>query len=78
MEKYWLITQDWDHYDMKRPVWRSPVGNEDVKEFTRKLYKAALNPLFVARKVLSVNTLDDFRYYLKAAKKVFAHISDFS
>ena len=74
----WLLTEDWNRYDMKESVWKSPMDNKDVMQFTQGLYKAALNPIFIGRKILSIRGLDDLKFYLRAAKKVFAHITDFS
>ena len=76
-ENDWLITEDWDDYDMKQSVWKSPVTNEDVLEFTRGLYKAALNPAFILRKMVSIRSIDDIRFLFRAGAKVFAHMADF-
>jgi len=76
-ENDWLITEDWDDYDMKQSVWKSPVSNEDVLEFTRGLYKAALNPTFILRKMVSIRSIDDIRFLFRAGAKVFAHMADF-
>ena len=73
----WLLTEDWDHYDMKQSVWNSPVSNQDVLRFTQGLYKSALNPRFIIRKVVSIRDMDDIKFLYRAAKKVFAHITDF-
>ena len=76
-ENDWLLTEDWDDYDMRRSVWKSPVSNDDVLQFTRDLYKAALTPAFIARKMKSIRSVDDIKYMVRAGAKVFAHISDF-
>lgn len=76
-ENNWLLTEDWDHYDMKQSVWDSPVSNQDVLRFTQGLYKSALNPRFIIRKVVSIRNIDDIKFLYGAAKKVFAHIADF-
>lgn len=73
----WLLTEDWDDYDMKRSVWKSPVSNDDVLQFTRDLYKAALTPAFIARKIKSLRSVDDIKFLVRAGAKVFAHIADF-
>lgn len=74
----WLITKNWNDYDMRTSVWKSSINNKDLKNLTQGLYKAALNPIFLGRKVLSIRGLDDLKFYVRAAKKVFAHITDFS
>lgn len=76
-KKGWLLTEDWDRYDMRESVWRSPVTSEDVKRLTQGLYKAALNPRFIARKIFSVRNMDDLRYLWMASRKLLGHLTDF-
>lgn len=73
----WLTSENWGDYDMKQSVWKSPVNNADVLRFTQGLYKAALSPAFIARKVLSIRSVDDIKFLARAGAKVFAHIADF-
>lgn len=73
----WLTTEDWDDYDMKRSVWKSPVDNADVLRFTQELYKAALSPAFILRKILSIRNVDDVRFLTRAGRKLLAHLTDF-
>ena len=77
-ERGWLTTLDWDKYDMKQSVWKSPVDNDDVLKFTQGLYKAALNPIFIARKIISIRSIDDIKFLARAAKKLLGHLADFS
>ncbi|HBG47730.1 MAG TPA: B12-binding domain-containing radical SAM protein [Deltaproteobacteria bacterium] len=74
----WLLTEDWDRYDMRESVWRSPISEDDVKKLTKGLYKAALNPLFITRKVLKIRSVDDLRFLFMAGMKLMGHLSDFS
>lgn len=73
----WLLTEDWEKYDMKQSVWKSPINNDDVLCFTQELYKAALNPIFVFRKLSKIRNLDDIKFLYRAAKKFFGHLIDF-
>jgi len=70
----WLTTENWDDYDMSRSVWRSPVSNEDVLQFKNELYKAALTPAFLLRKVLSIRSVDDIAFFYRAAQKLIGHL----
>lgn len=76
-EQGWLLTEDWDRYDMRESVWKSPVSNEDVMQFTQDLYKAALTPKFIFRKLMSVRKLDDLSFFVRAGLKVIGHLADF-
>ncbi len=70
----WLTTLDWDEYDMRQSVWKSPISNDDVLQFKNELYKAALSPAFLIRKVLSIRSLDDIAFFYRAAGKLIGHL----
>ena len=76
-EKGWLLTEDWDRYDMKESVWKSPISSDDVMKLTQDLYKAALTPQFLMHKMLSIRNLSDVQYLWKAGIKVIGHLADF-
>jgi len=73
----WLLTEDWDRYDMKESVMASPISNEDIKELSQKLYKSFVSPQFIIRKIYSVRNIDDLRFLWRASKKLIGHLIDF-
>ncbi len=73
----WLLTEDWDRYDMRESVWKSPVSNGDILKFTRSLYTSALSPAFILRKIFTVKNISDIKFLFKAAKKMLGHFADF-
>ncbi len=76
-EEGWLATEDWDDYDMRRPVMRVPYPEAELMRLVRGMYSVAFDPVFLARQILSVRSLDDLRFLGRAGKKVFAHLRDF-
>ncbi len=76
-ENGWLLTEDWDRYDMRESVWKCDIGTNDVKCFTQDLYKAAMHPRFVMRKILRIRSLDDIKFLARAGVKVLGHLKDF-
>ncbi|MFA6048914.1 MAG: radical SAM protein [Candidatus Micrarchaeia archaeon] len=76
-QKGWLLTRDWDDYDMRRPVMKTPYPPEEVKKMVQELYKVAYHPEFVARKIASIRDIDDVKFFARAAKKVVGHLADF-
>lgn len=76
-ENGWLLTEDWEKYDMKQSVWKSPVSNDDIKRYTQELYKTALGPAFILNKLKTVRNFDDIRFLFKAGRKLIAHLIDF-
>jgi radical SAM superfamily enzyme YgiQ (UPF0313 family) len=77
-EKGLLKTEDWERYDMREPVMKSPLSDAEIKELTQKLYKSFANHKYVLKKLTSVRTVDDARYILRAAKAVVGHLRDFA
>ncbi len=72
-----LTTLDWDDYDMKSPVLKTPIEKNKIMELVQGMYKVSFQPEFILRKVFSLRDIDDLKYYLRAAKKVAGHIFDF-
>jgi len=70
----WLTTENWDDYDMRDSVWKSPISSSDVLQFKDELYKAALTPAFIVRKILSIRDLDDIKFLARAASKLIGHL----
>ena len=70
----WLTTENWDDYDMRQSVWKSPISSDDVLQFKNELYKAALTPAFLLRKVLSIRSLDDIAFFWRAGGKLLGHL----
>lgn len=70
----WLTTEEWEDYDMRQSVWKSPISNEDVLQFKNELYKAALTPAFLLRKILSIRSWDDIAFFYRAGGKLIGHL----
>jgi len=76
-EKGWLKTLDWNDYDMKNPVMKSPIPDDRIMKLVQGMYRVSFNPEFILRKILSLKDKDDLRYALRAMKKVIGHLFDF-
>lgn len=73
----WLLTEDWERYDMREVVVTSPISNEDIKELTQMFYKSFASPQYFMRRILSVRGIDDLRFLWRAGKKLIGHLTDF-
>ena len=73
----WLLTEDWDSFDMRQAVMAAPVSDADIKELTRMLYTSFASPAYIIRKILSIRGLDDLRFFTRAGKKLLGHLTDF-
>ncbi|NQT91807.1 MAG: B12-binding domain-containing radical SAM protein, partial [Lentisphaerae bacterium] len=76
-EKGWLKTKDWDRYDMREPIMKTAMTDEEVLSLTRGIYKSFLTPRFVLRKLLAIRRWADVVFYCRAARRVLGHLLDF-
>lgn len=76
-ENDWLLTRDWDEYDMREPVMKSPISHDQILSLTQGIYRSALTPQFVLRELSSVRSLDDLKYYWRAGRQFAGHLFDF-
>ncbi|MDW7731321.1 MAG: radical SAM protein [Methanolobus sp.] len=77
-ENGWLMTEDWDMYDMRSQVMKSEISDEDIKEFTRQLYKLFLTPDYVLRRLVSIRSVEDLKFIKRGVRSVIGHLTDFS
>lgn len=73
----WLVTRDWDKFDMRQPVMTSPIPAQEIHRLTQGLYKSFLTPRFVWRKIKGIRTKEDIRFLWIAAWRVLGHLKDF-
>ena len=76
-ERGWLKTMDWDRYDMKEPVMKTPMPDAQIMKFVQGIYSVVFNPEFFLRRITSIRDIDDIRYYGRGAVKVLGHLFDF-
>jgi radical SAM superfamily enzyme YgiQ (UPF0313 family) len=74
----WLKTMDWNDYDMKKPVMKTPLPEEDVELMAKKIYQLFFTPNYVLHRMLTIRRLEDIRFILRGMKKVIGHVKDFS
>jgi radical SAM superfamily enzyme YgiQ (UPF0313 family) len=72
-----LKTLNWDDYDMKTPVMRSPISDVQMAALVQGIYKVAFSPEFIVRRLISVRHLSDLTYFKRCFQKVAGHIFDF-
>jgi radical SAM superfamily enzyme YgiQ (UPF0313 family) len=77
LEKGWLLTNDWDRFDMREPVMKTPIRQENLMKLVQGLYSVSFNPGFLFRRLMGVRDFEDLKYFFRASKKVVGHIFDF-
>ncbi|MCX6000370.1 MAG: radical SAM protein, partial [Chloroflexi bacterium] len=73
-----LRTEQWDDYDMRQAVMETPISEEDIKAFTRCLYKVFLSPKYILRRLTSVRSPNDLQFIWRGGEAVLGHLRDFS
>jgi radical SAM superfamily enzyme YgiQ (UPF0313 family) len=73
----WLKTEDWDRYDMREPVMKTEMSDEEILGLTRGIYKSFLTPRFILRKLRQIRGWRDLLFYWRAAGRVLGHLLDF-
>lgn len=72
-----LLTENYDDYDQRTIVIKTPLSDMDIKKTIQSVYKIAFNPLFLIQKIIRIRGKDDIKLYLQSATKVFGHLLDF-
>lgn len=78
-EKGWLKSLDWDRYDMREPILKTKVSDEEIKKAVQAIYKSVFSPQFLLRKIKeAIVDWDIFKYYLRLTLKFPSRLLDFA
>ncbi len=71
--------ENWHRFDMREPVLKSPIPDEQIMGLVRSLYTSFLTPRYITRKLGSaLKSRDHFRYYVvRGSKYLVGHLLDF-
>ena len=73
-----LTTLDWDEYDMRRQITKTPLASEaDLKRAVRRVYAGFFQPEALLRRLFSFRTLFDFGFWYRGLRAVIGHLLDF-
>jgi radical SAM superfamily enzyme YgiQ (UPF0313 family) len=73
-----LHTLDWDEYDMRRAITKTPLATEEeIKCAIQEVYRGFLQPQAIFRRLLSTKTLFDFGFYYRGIRSLLGHLVDF-
>lgn len=76
-EKGWLLTENYEDFDQRMPVMKTPMGSEKIKQAVQDVYKVAFSPEFILRRIFGIRSFSDVKFLFRAAGKVFGHLTDF-
>ena len=73
-----LATLDWDEYDMRRAITKTPLASEEeIKRAIREVYRGFLQPAALWHRLASTRTLFDFGFYYRGLRSLIGHLADF-
>ncbi|MCQ2391085.1 MAG: B12-binding domain-containing radical SAM protein [Kiritimatiellae bacterium] len=73
-----LTTLDWDEYDMRRQITKTPQATEDeIKAAVRCVYRGFLQPAALWHRLFSRSTLFNLGFYYRGARYLLGHLTDF-
>ena len=73
-----LLTDNWDDYDMRHPVMKSPIPPENQLKLVRELFYGVLTPQFLWHKIISIRNFSDIKFLAFYAVKYLQKLRDFS
>ncbi len=76
-ENGWLLTENYEDFDQRMPVMKTPMGSDKIKEAVQSVYKVAFHPEFLFRRIIGIRSWADIKFFGRAAKQVIGHLLDF-
>lgn len=76
-EKGWLLTDNYEDFDMRRPVMKIPFSHKKILELEQDLYSCFMTPQYIMRKLMSIRSFHDFKYLFYMGWKLMGHLLDF-
>ncbi len=73
----WLLTDNYDDFDMRQAVMKSPIPKEKILELEQDLYSCFMTPQYISRKILGIRSFHDFKYLFYMGWKLLGHLMDF-
>lgn len=72
-----LLTKDWDKYDMRQAVMKSPISSEEQLVLVQNIFKGILTPKFIIRKITSIRSIQDIKHLINYSIKYIEKLKDF-
>ena len=73
-----LNTLDWDEYDMRRAITKTPLVSEDeIKCAIREVYRGFLQPGAIWHRLITTRNLFDIGFYYRGVRSLIGHLVDF-
>ncbi len=79
IEKDWLLVSpdEYESFDMRGPVMKVPFSKEKLMELTQELYSSFFSMGYILRKIVSIRSKEDIKFFTFSAWKLLGHLLDF-
>jgi len=77
-ENGWLLTENYEDFDMRMPVMKSQLTDAQMMKMTQDLYKSFISPGFIFRKIIGIRKWQDIKFLFTAGFRVIGHLLDFN
>ncbi len=73
-----LVTRTWEDFDMRAPVMKTEVPDEEIRCAIRRIYRAFFHPRALWNRLLNTrHPLEDVRFYARGLLSLMGHLKDF-
>lgn len=76
-ENHLLLTNNWDKFDMRQPIIKTPLSSKELNNFVQKFYQTIFTPKFIFNKISSIHSINDVKYILYYGFKYLKKLKDF-
>jgi len=66
-----LVTENWSMYDMRQAIIKTSLPDKSIEEYIGAFYNLRFSLMFLIRRIFSIRSLYDIKYYVRVLKKVF-------
>lgn len=73
----WLLTKDWDRYDMDLPVLKTDMTDQEIVKLTQSIYASFITPQFIYKKISSIRSINDLKFFIESVFKFLGRLIDF-
>jgi len=73
-----LLTKNWDDFDMRQPVIKTPISSADQIKLVQDIFKGIISPKFILKKIISIRSISDVKHLSNYAFKYLKKLKDFS
>ncbi len=73
-----LLSNDWDDFDMRKPIMLSPISPKDQLILVQNIFKGIITPKFIFNQIISIRNFADIKHLFEYGIKFLKKLKDFS